>query len=117
MFHKNIYTLSLLLLFGPQVHALHDEKLDHFLSLSLQELMDLEVTISTDTRQTVAKAPSAVTVITEEDIKATGATNLVDVLESVPGIHIRANQFGFRPLIQIRGATATQTLLMINGVS
>ncbi|MEW8403746.1 MAG: TonB-dependent receptor [Candidatus Thiodiazotropha taylori] len=117
MFHKNIYTLSLLLLFGPQVHALHDEKLDHFLSLSLQELMDLEVTISTDTRQTVAKAPSAVTVITEEDIKATGATNLVDILESVPGIHIRANQFGFRPLIQIRGATATQTLLMVNGVS
>ena len=117
MFNKTIYTLSLLLLFGPQVHAANDEKLDHFLSLSLEELMELEVTISTDTKQTVARAPAAVTVITEEDIKATGATNLVDILENVPGIHIRANQFGFRPLIQIRGATATQTLLMINGVS
>ncbi|MEW8626305.1 MAG: TonB-dependent receptor [Candidatus Thiodiazotropha sp.] len=117
MFNKTIYTLSLLLLFGPQVHAANDEKLDHFLSLSLEELMELEVTISTDTKQTVAQAPAAVTVITEEDIKATGATNLVDILENVPGIHIRANQFGFRPLIQIRGATATQTLLMINGVS
>ncbi|MES9972287.1 MAG: TonB-dependent receptor [Candidatus Thiodiazotropha sp.] len=105
------------LLFGINAYAMHDQRLDHFLSLSLEELMELEVTISTDTKQTVAKAPAAVTVITAEDIKATGATNLVDILESVPGIHVRANQFAFRPLVQFRGTSANQTLLMINGAS
>jgi iron complex outermembrane receptor protein len=95
--------------------AAHDHRLEHFLSLSLEELMELEVTISTDTKQTVSKAPAAVSVITAEDIEATGATNLVDILESVPGIYIRASQFAFRPLVQFRGTNATQTLLMING--
>ncbi|MEW8411527.1 MAG: TonB-dependent receptor [Candidatus Thiodiazotropha sp.] len=99
------------------VYAAHERQLDHFLSLSLEELMELEVTISTDTKKPLSQAPAAVTVITEEDIKATGATNLVDILESVPGIHVRANQFAFRPLVQFRGTSAIQTLLMINGVS
>ncbi|MBV2094426.1 MAG: Plug domain-containing protein, partial [Candidatus Thiodiazotropha sp. (ex Codakia orbicularis)] len=72
------------------VYAAHERQLDHFLSLSLEELMELEVTISTDTKKPLSQAPAAVTVITEEDIKATGATNLVDILESVPGIHVRA---------------------------
>ncbi|MET0061135.1 MAG: TonB-dependent receptor [Candidatus Thiodiazotropha endolucinida] len=96
---------------------MRDQQLDHFLSLSLEQLMEMEITISTDTKQTVSQAPAAVSVITVEDIEATGATNLVDILESVPGIHVRANQFAFRPLIQFRGTNANQTLLMINGTS
>jgi iron complex outermembrane receptor protein len=103
--------------FSASAQATNDKQLDHFLSLSLEELMELEVTISTDTKQTVSQAPAAVSVITAEDIRATGATNLTDILESVPGIHVRANQFAFRPLVQFRGANANQTLLMINGRS
>jgi len=94
-----------------------DERLDHFISLSLEDLVSLETTIATASKQTTTKAPAVVTLITAEDIKATGATNIVDVLEGVPGIHIRESQFGFRPLIQFRGAKGTQTLLMINGNS
>ncbi len=93
-----------------------DDRFEHFLSLSLEELMSQEITISTNTPQTLTQAPGVVSIITSDDIKATGATNLVDVLEGVPGIHVRANSFGFRPLIQFRGANATQTLLMVNGV-
>ncbi|MES9946851.1 MAG: TonB-dependent receptor [Candidatus Thiodiazotropha sp.] len=115
MINSRFTFCSVGLLYSINAYALHDQRLDHFLSLSLEELMDLEVTISTDTKQTVARAPAAVTVITTEDIKATGATDLVDILESVPGIHVRANQFAFRPLVQFRGTSANQTLLMING--
>jgi len=103
-----------------QVHAAYassEERLDHFLSLTLEELMAQEVTISTDTKQTLTTAPAVVTVITTEDIKATGATNLVEVLEGVPGIHIRTSHFANRPLVQFRGANASQTLLMVNGNS
>lgn len=92
-----------------------DERLEHFLSLSLEELVSLETTIATSEKQTVTKAPAVVTLITADDIKATGATNLIDVLEGVPGIHIRTHHFAFRPLIHFRGASANQTLLMVNG--
>ncbi len=105
------------LLHGMSVQAESGERLEHYLSLSLEELMALEVSISTDTKQTRNKAPAVVSVITAEDIKATGATNLVEALEGVPGIHIRASHFGFRPLVHFRGANATQTLLMVNGAS
>ncbi|MDD4882570.1 MAG: TonB-dependent receptor plug domain-containing protein, partial [Gallionellaceae bacterium] len=96
-------------------HADSDERLAHFLSMSLDELVTQKVTISTNTKQMLAMAPAVVTVITAEDIKATGATNLADMLEGVPGIHIRTSLFGDRPLVHIRGANASQTLLMVNG--
>lgn len=97
------------------VHAAADEKLDRLLSLSLEELMAIKVSISTNTQQPISKAPSVVSVITAEDIKATGATNLTEILQSVPGIYIRPNLFGFRPLVTFRGASSYQTLLMVNG--
>lgn len=121
--HNQIFNHTTLLLFlslcSSFAMALSDpdERLDHFISLSLEDLVSLETTIATASKQTTTKAPAVVTLITAEDIKATGATNLVDVLEGVPGIHIRESQFGFRPLIQFRGAKGTQTLLMINGNS
>lgn len=85
------------------------------LSLPLAELMAVKVSISTQTKQEIATAPSVVTVITAEDIRATGTTNLMEILQSVPGIYVRANQFGFKPLISFRGATGTHALLMVNG--
>jgi iron complex outermembrane receptor protein len=115
MINAKIIPFVVGLMVCSHAQATHDQRLEHFLSLSLEELMELEVTISTDTKQTVTKAPAAVSVITAEDIEATGATNLVDILESVPGIYIRASQFAFRPLVQFRGTNANQTLLMING--
>jgi len=96
-------------------HANTEDRLEHFLSLSLEELVNLETTIASKTRHTVSRAPAVVTLITADDIKATGATNLVDILEGVPGIHVRASQFAYRPLIHFRGTNATQTLLMVNG--
>lgn len=107
--------LSLSLFQLAFAHAGTDERLDHFLSLSLEELVKLETTIATNAKHTTTSAPAVVTLITSDDIKATGATNLVDILEGVPGIHIRASHFAFRPLIHFRGANASQTLLMVNG--
>ena len=107
--------VSLGLFHTLSAHANTDERLDHFLSLSLEELVKLETTIATNSKHTVTKSPAVVTLITADDIKATGATNLTDVLEGVPGIHIKTHHFGFRPLIYFRGASAKQTLLMVNG--
>ncbi|MEW6678845.1 MAG: TonB-dependent receptor [Pseudomonadota bacterium] len=91
------------------------DRLDHFLAMNMADLMAMEVSISTQSRQKLSKAPAVVTVVTAEDIQATGATNVVEVLQSVPGVYIRANLFGFRPLVTMRGATGTHTLLMVDG--
>jgi iron complex outermembrane receptor protein len=92
-----------------------DARLRHLLSLGLEQLMQQKVTISTHTEQPLSRAPSVVTLITADDIRATGATNLAEVLQGVPGIYIRYQHFGLRPLISFRGANNKQTLLMING--
>lgn len=107
--------LCLGLILSSSASTAHDDKLEQLLSLSLEELMMIKVSIATQARQQISRAPAVVSVITADEIKATGATNLVDVLQGVPGIYIRANQFGNRPLVHFRGAAATQTLLMVNG--
>lgn len=102
------------LLPAVSVHA-DTEEVAQLLSLSLEELMEIKVTISTNTKQALSKAPSVVSVITAADIKATGATNLTEILQGVPGVYVRNNLFGFRPLVTMRGASAPHTLMMVNG--
>lgn len=91
------------------------ERFRHYLAMSLEELMAQTVTISTHAQKPLKRAPSVVTVITADDIRATGATNLAEVLQSVPGIHVKYSHFGFRPLIRFRGANDKQTLVMVDG--
>lgn len=98
------------------VHAISDE-VAQLLALSLEDLMATKVTISTNTKQALSKAPSVVSVITAEDIKATGTANLMEILQSVPGIYVKNNLFGFKPLITFRGASGANVLLMVNGAA
>lgn len=104
------------LLQAPAVYADSLDSMDQLLSLSLEEVMASKVMISTNTKQALSRAPSVVSIISAEDIKATGAANLTEILQSIPGIYIRNNLFGLRPLITFRGASAGHTLLMVNGV-
>jgi len=114
--NKRIAYLPFLALFlALSAHANSDSGLDTLLLLSMDDLMSLKVKISTHTDQTLSRAPSVVSVITAEDIRATGATNLTEALQSVPGIYIRSNLFGFRPFATFRGADSKHTLLMVNG--
>ncbi len=98
----------------PQILFANDST-DDLLGLSLEELTQVKVLIATGIEQDIKDAPAAVTLITADDIKKTGATNLIDVLEGIPGIHIKTDSFGNRPLIHMRGGTSHQTLLMVNG--
>jgi len=110
-----VFTPFLALFLALTAYADSDTGLDKLLLLSMDDLMSLKIKISTNTDQTLSRAPSVVSVITAEDIRTTGATNLTEVLQSVPGIYVRANLFGFRPQVTFRGAAGTHTLLMVNG--
>lgn len=77
------------------------------------------VSIATGSQQPLRRAPAVATVITAEDIAAMGATDLDEVLETVPGIHVSRNVQGYNPLYLFRGIYSefnAQTLVLQNGV-
>ncbi len=77
------------------------------------------VSLATGSRQSVARAPAAATVITAEDIEAIGATDLDQVLDMVPGLHVSYSPLAYNPLYFIRGIYSQynpQVLMMVNGV-
>ena len=88
--------------------------------MSLYELGKIRVTsIASGTQTPLVKAAAIATVITEDDIAAMGATDLDQVLETVPGLHVGRSDQGYTPKYIIRGITSTfnpQTLMLINGI-
>jgi iron complex outermembrane receptor protein len=77
------------------------------------------VSIATGNLQALRRAPAVATVITAADIAAMGATDLDQVLESVPGIHVNRTPNSNSPLYVVRGivsAYTPQLLMLQNGV-
>ncbi|TAN46849.1 MAG: TonB-dependent receptor [Methylococcaceae bacterium] len=78
------------------------------------------ISIATGTKQLIGKAPAVASVITAEDIKAIGATDIDEVLETVPGLHVsRSALVGYNPIYTFRGVNSLlnpQVLMLINGI-
>jgi outer membrane cobalamin receptor len=77
------------------------------------------VSIATGTVQTLRRAPAVASVITAQDIVAMGATDLDEVLESVPGVHVNRSANNYSPLYVVRGIFsqfAPQVLVLQNGL-
>src|ERR1700761_459466 len=56
--------------------------------LTLDQLGSVEVTSASKEPEEVWKTPAAIYVLTEEDIRRSGATNIPDVLRLVPGVEV-----------------------------
>ena len=77
------------------------------------------VSIATGASQSLRRAPAVATVITAQDIALMGATDIDQVLATVPGIHVGRNNQGYNPLYIVRGIYSefnAQTLVLYNGV-
>lgn len=78
------------------------------------------ISIATGRKQPIHKAPSVTTLITSEDIKSIGATDLDDVLETVPGLHVaRGDTTSYNSIYTFRGIYSglnPQVLVLINGI-
>lgn len=87
-----------------------------FLSLYGDEEL---ISIATGNSKPITMAPAVATVITAKDIKAIGATDLDQVLETVPGLHVARNAAGYNPIYTFRGIYSQQNpqaLILINGI-
>ena len=56
--------------------------------LSVEELMNIEVTSVSRTEETLRGAAAAVAIVTRDDIRQSGATNVPEALRLVPGLHV-----------------------------
>jgi len=77
------------------------------------------VSIATGSQQTLSRAPAVATVITARDIEAMGATELDQVLKSVPGLHVSVSSLTYSPIYSFRGIFTgynPQVLMLVNGI-
>ena len=85
--------------------------------LSLEELLDQPVEVTTRNARKARQAPGVVLVLTREEILATGARDLLEVLQLVPGFSFHADVegvvgVGFRGLWGHEG----KVLLLLDGI-
>ncbi len=105
--------------------------------MSLEDLMEVEtrldevfdvfdglvkrrqVKVATGDTQSAARAPAVTSVITAQDIEAMGASELDEVLETVPGLHVARSQFFYDPVYTMRGIYSVynpEVLVMVNDI-
>lgn len=58
------------------------------LSMSMKDLMDMEVVTVSKKEERAFDVPAAIYVLTGEDFKRSGATNIMDALRVVPGLNV-----------------------------
>src|SRR5437879_2392089 len=61
--------------------------------ISLQELMNIEVTSVARKEQKLSGAAAAIYVITQEDIRRSAATSIPELLRMVPGVQVARINF------------------------
>jgi iron complex outermembrane recepter protein len=94
--------------------------------LSLEELMNVEVTVASRHTEKLLDAPAAVYVLTGDELRRQGVTTVQEALRMVPGFHVAQwSTYGFD--VTSRGFTGglsalnqsfmNQLLLMVDGVS
>jgi len=99
---------------GPQ-----EDETNALKHLSLTDLANVEVTSASKEPEEIWRTPAAVYVLTQEDIRRSGATNIPEVLRLVPGLQvarINSNQWS----VNIRGlgsGFSKSVLVLIDGRS
>lgn len=95
-----------------------DEVMDHLLTLSLDELLGVQIKVASRTETSLMDAPSVVSIITAEDIRRMGARDLRDALRHVPGFELSVRTFAY-PEFGLRGVITENTekiLVLLDGL-
>lgn len=83
---KNIRLLRLMVMIVPlSEDAFADEEV---FEMGLEELLNVKVTSVSKKAQSISDAAAAIFVITNEDIRRSGVTNIPDALRLAPGLHV-----------------------------
>ncbi len=112
----NSCLLAAILCFSPLISA---EEQNEAFNLSVEDLLNVEVTSVAKKTQSLNDAPAAAFVISNEDIKRSGATNIPDALRLAPGLDVAkidANKWAVSSR-GFNGRFANKLLVLIDGRS
>ena len=111
--------LLLFFIFIGQLAAQQTDPLDDedLFEMSLEELMEIEISVASRKATTRRESPGIVTVITRDEIQKSGARDLVDILKLVPGFDVGFDTAGAYG-VAIRGIWANEgkVLVLMDGV-
>ena len=120
---KLYFTLMLMLVCAISMQAIAEHAdvndPDKLFEMSLEELMNVEVTTVSKREDTLFKTPAAITVLTSEDIRRSGHQSIPEVLRMVPGIHVAkidSNKWAITSR-GFNGMYANKLLVLIDGRS
>lgn len=80
--------LVALFLLAPASAQEAPESVSDLANLSVEELLNLQVTSVSKKSQNIKEAAAAIYVLTQDDIRRSGATSIPEVLRLVPGLHV-----------------------------
>jgi iron complex outermembrane receptor protein len=85
--------------------------------LSIEELMQIDITTASREAEPVRTTAAALTVITSEDIRRAGVTTLADALVLADGVHVARSNSGAWSISArgFNGGTPNKLLVMVNG--
>ena len=104
--------------FSSGVAAVAANKVDDYFAMSPEQLAAIPVTIATGTPRPVFQSAAVTSVVTYDQIKSMGATELHEVLETIPGVHasLQPNSYDYSYSIRgIANATNSEVLILLNG--
>ncbi len=116
LFSKQTIWLAMFLLFSTSF--LKAQETQDLLNMSLEDLMNIEVTTASKSSQKSGMAPATITVVTAEQIKLRGYQGLGEVLEDLPGIVIQnntASESGNNVLIRGLGSSE-KFIILLDGI-
>lgn len=83
---RSLFTLALLLPCWSALGITQD--MENLLHLSLEELMDIEISTASKTSLTAGEIPASVIIISRQDIQRYGYTTLEEILKNIPGMYM-----------------------------
>ncbi len=94
-------------------------RVEDLTEISLSDLLNIKVEVSSRHAETIAEAPSSVTAFSREEILRMGATSIEQVLSHVPGFYVSSDTFhGRSARISVRGirsAFESSVLVLVDG--
>ncbi len=94
------------------------EEIDDFFAMTPEQLANISISIASGTAKPAYQSAAVTSVITAEQIKTMGATELSQVLETVPGLHVGIQAVTNDPVYSMRGMSNgvnNQVLVLLNG--
>ena len=117
MSRRRIAVAIVTALLAPIPTAADQQGQEELKRLTIEELMQIDVTTAGRRPEPIASTASAVSVITGEDIRRSGVTTIADALELADGVHVsRLNNGTWRISTRgFNGSTPNKLLVMIDG--